>query len=44
VASVYNAYAYADEMRKWRDRWAEPVAGIVAPRAKPARARPRERE
>ncbi len=39
VAGVYNVYAYADEMRKWLDRWAEHVAGIVAPRAKPARAK-----
>lgn len=44
VAGVDNVYAYADEMRKWLDRWAEQVAGIVAPRAKPARARPRGRE
>ena len=44
VAGVYNVYAYADEMRKWLGRWAEHVAGIVAPRAKPARARPRQRE
>ena len=49
MAGVYNVYAYADEMRKWLNRWAEHMAGIVAPRAKPprakpARARPRERE
>ena len=39
VAGVYNGHAYADEMRKWLDRWAEHVAGIAAPRAKPGRAR-----
>ena len=39
VAGVYYVHAYADEMRKWLDRWAEDVAGIVAPRAKPGRAR-----
>jgi len=44
VAGVYNVYAYADEMRKWLDRWAEHVAGIVAPQAKSGRARPRRRE
>jgi len=44
VAGVYNVYAYADEMRKWLDRWAEHVAGIVAPRAQSGRARPRQRE
>ena len=42
VAGVYNVYA--DEMRNWLDRWAEHVAGIAAPRAKPVRARPRQRE
>jgi len=44
VAGVYNVYAYADEMRKWLDRWAEHVAEIAAPRTKPAHARPRQRE
>ena len=39
VAGVYNVYAYADEMREWLDRWAEHVAGIVAPRSKPVRAK-----
>jgi len=39
VAGVYNVYAYADEMRKWLDRWAEHVAGIDAPRAKSGRAK-----
>ena len=39
VAGVYNVYSYADEMRKWLDRWAKHVAGIVASRAKPARAK-----
>ena len=39
VAGVYNVYAYADEMRKWLDRWAQHVAGIATPRAKPVRAK-----
>jgi hypothetical protein len=39
VACVYNVYACADEMRKWLDRWAAHVAGIVALRAKPERAK-----
>jgi len=36
--SVTPLSAPADEMRKWLDRWAEHVAGIAAPRAKPGRA------
>ncbi len=41
VAGVYNVNTCADEMRNWLNRWAEHVAGIVAPRAKPARAKRR---
>lgn len=41
VARVYNVYAYTDEMRKWLNRWAEHVAGIVAPGAKSGRAKRR---
>jgi len=33
LAGVYNVYTYADEMRKWLDRWAQHVGKIATPRA-----------
>ncbi len=39
VAGVYDVYAYADEMRKWLDRWAEHLSEFGAPRAKTRRAK-----
>jgi len=35
----FPALSLADARSEWLDRWAEHVAGIVAPRAKPARAK-----
>ena len=37
VAGVYNVYAYADEMRKWLDRWAKHVAETARLRTRDAR-------